>query len=83
MEQFTETIRTDRPLFMVSEPPQQSPEVVDAIDAVNRETLQVLGIPTVIAHNMIPAIRGNTAFFSFQNPDGIVLEVRDGKVFSS
>ncbi len=72
----------DRPLFMVSEPPKQSPEVVEAIDSINRETLHALGIPTEVVHSMVPAIRGNTTFFSFQNPEKVVLQELDGKLVS-
>ena len=72
----------DRPLFMVSEAPKQSPEIVAAIDSINRETLRALGVPTEVVHSMVPAIRGNTTFFSFQNPANIILQELDGKLIS-
>ena len=68
MEQTTETIGIKRPLFMVSEPPQQSKEVIDAIDAVHRDILNELGVPHDALEDMVVALRNSTTYLSYQDP---------------
>lgn len=70
-------------LFLVSEPPTQPPAIAAIIDDMKRDILDNHHVPTDAMERIVPAAAENITYFSFQDPDKLILKWHGGKQFST